>query len=173
MTESKIKGLEVVYNFISAEYELQLIADIESVLGEPMNKSRGGRSIIKRWGSAKPYNNFVSPHSTPEFLSNIAQRLVDERYLGELPDSISINGYLPGEYIAPHIDSVDSGAVITVLSLLAKAEMTLEKGLEKIEVPLPPRTLLQLSDALRWDWKHSIHPVTSKRYSIVFRCSKT
>lgn len=170
---TQVNGLNVVYDFISAEEELLLVRDIENELGEPMNLRRGGRSIIKRWGSEKPYNNFVSPNATPDFLLGLAQKLVDEKYLDELPNSISINCYMSGDYIAPHIDSKDSGEKISVLSLLSAADMVLDRGNEKMEVPLPARTLVQMSGEIRWKYRHSILPVTSTRYSVVFRKSNS
>lgn len=96
-----------------------------------------------------------------------------ERHLMPIrPDSVSVNEYLSGQGIAPHIDSRESGRTITVLSLVSEATMVFSKGEEKKRIELPPRCLLQMRDEARIIWKHAIEPVKHTRYSVVFRCSK-
>lgn len=93
-------------------------------------------------------------------------------FLPQRPDSITINEYHKGQSISPHVDSKSSGEVISVLSILSEATMVFRKGVSKETVLLNPRSLVQMRGEIRNLWEHSIEPVKSTRYSIVFRCSK-
>lgn len=167
---NEIKGLKVIYDFITPDEENEILLHAETV---PMATKRGGRSSIKRWGNGKCYDNFIVSDKIPEWLGKIAQKLIDNSLLDEMPTEISFNMYDIGDYIAPHIDNEKSGSIITVLSLFGKADIELTKDNEKLVIPLPPRTLIQLSGDMRFLWRHSIPPVSELRYSLVFRKNET
>jgi alkylated DNA repair protein (DNA oxidative demethylase) len=169
MTENNIEGLKVLYNFISKQEEEELLSHIDI---QPMSVKRGGRSSIKRWGSGGCYNNFVVSETIPEWLTAIAQKIIDAGLLQKMPDQISLSLFEKGDYVPPHIDNPQSGKVITTLSLLSEAQMIFTKDGEKLDIPLPKRTLVQMWGELRNEWKHEIAPVNEKRYSLVFRHSK-
>jgi alkylated DNA repair dioxygenase AlkB len=92
----------------------------------------------------------------------------------QLPDHVTINEYMPGQYIDWHVDSPGSGPIITVLSLESPALMELRPtnkderdGYEKIS--LPERSLLHMTEHDRWEREHCIYPVEKHRWSLVFR----
>jgi alkylated DNA repair dioxygenase AlkB len=94
------------------------------------------------------------------------------KLLKEKPDALNINQYLKNDYIAPHIDRLESGPIITILSLNSVATMLfehLDNKKEKFEVVMYPKMIMQMRDVIRWRWNHSIYPVKDTRYSIVFR----
>jgi alkylated DNA repair dioxygenase AlkB len=68
-----------------------------------------------------------------------------------------------------HIDRVDAGPVITVLSLLSDAKLILTYGTKREVITLPSRSVIQLKGIYRTHWKHSIERLEHKRISIVFR----
>lgn len=85
-------------------------------------------------------------------------------------DSVTINEYLRGQRIAPHIDSPAFGDV-AILSLLADVTMrfTSPAG-ETRDFLLPRRSLAVMSGELRSRWEHSTLPIESeKRLSIIYR----
>lgn len=129
-----------------------------------------GRNSTRRWGKKKPYPGSFISEAPPEYLQKLALKVSGVGASRGIPESISINEYLPGNSIAPHVDNDASGDVISILSLLSEAEIRI--GLDKItyRISLPIGSLLQLTGNVRWKWTHSIPPVTDKRYSIVFRC---
>lgn len=47
--------------------------------------------------------------------------------------------------------------------------MVFSKNDEQYKITIPSRSIMQLKDEIRFEWKHSIEPVKLKRYSIVFR----
>lgn len=159
-------GLSIIPDFITAEEELELL----NFIGPANAKGKtSGRNTIKRYGSALPYSSNMVSSAVPEQLDKYCQKLVDAKLLDIKPDSVTVNEYLQGQVITPHIDSKSSGAVITVLSLKSEATMVLTKGKCKQSVVLLPRMLLQMKDDIRNKWMHSVDPVKDIRYSIVFR----
>ena len=107
----------------------------------------------------------------PDYLQALCDRLLEHKLVSVLPNSVSINEYLKNQRILPHIDNPASGRVVTVLSVESPATMIFIRDPERFSIVLPPRSLVQLRDEIRNDWKHAIEPVASRRYSLVFRCS--
>lgn len=160
-------GLSIINDFISIEEEIELLKNIDN----PAPKKTKNRNNIQRFGSDKPYKSNIVAKNIPVYFDFILDKL--EKLLPVRPDSVSINQYTTGQLIAPHIDSDSSGDIITVLSLLSDATMIFNKPKgDKYKVLLPARSLVQMKDEIRKTWMHSIEPVKSLRYSIVFRCSK-
>lgn len=159
-------GLSLIENFISIEEEEFIL----SKLNKKSNvKKNNNRNSIERYGSSKPYNSNMISNTIPEHFLFLFDRLVDKQYLSEKPNHISINEYLKGQEIAAHIDSKNSGEIISVLSLMNHAIMVFSKKGLKHKVLLPSRSLVQMRDEIRNDWMHAIEPVVDVRYSLVFR----
>lgn len=81
--------------------------------------------------------------------------------------------YDPGAGIGWHRDKPQFG---TVLGLSLGSEVVLrlrrrrpEGGFARQAVTLPPRSLYRLDGPARWDWEHSILPVTETRRAITLR----
>jgi len=164
-------GLALYGEFITASEEQLLVTRFSA--GSPPNaKPRDTqRQSIRRYGSAKSYGSYMLADTIPAYLQALCDRLLENKLVSVLPDSVSINEYLKGQYIPPHIDNPESGRVVTVLSVESPAVMIFIRDQARFSVVLPSRSLVQLHNELRNDWKHAIEPVTSRRYSLVFRCS--
>ncbi len=161
-------GFSIIYDFISSEEEQELINNFN----KPSAKNKKYRNSIQRFGSSKPYNSDMVSQIIPDYFDFIIERLIERKLVLSRPQSVTINQYLKGQSIVPHVDSKASGKVITVLSLLNEANMIFEKkNSEKHSVLLPARCLTQMKDEIRNLWKHSIEPVDNERYSVVFRCA--
>lgn len=160
------KGLILIDNFISEKEELDIISNIP-----PTNRtqSKNTRNSIRRYGSNIPYKNQMESEIIPDYLDKLSDKIVDQSLLDNKPNSISINEYLAGNAIAPHIDSMESGSIVTIISLLSEAIMSFSANDQEFLVTIPSRSLIQLTNEIRYKWKHGILPVKSKRYSIVFR----
>ena len=163
-------GLKYVPEFISKTEEAALLSVVISP-GYTTTYSQPGRHRIQRYGSNKPYNNYIVSRVIPEHFAVICRRLVTENFLATLPDSVTVNEYLSGDLIQAHVDSPAAGPVITVLSLGSSATMVLKHQEQRYTVSLPARSLIQLTGPIRYDWTHEILPVSAKRYSVVFRDS--
>jgi alkylated DNA repair dioxygenase AlkB len=165
MNDLNSLGLILIPDFLTESEEHDIVCNI------PESKAKRGsdRNSIRRFGSNVPYKNQMSSDIIPDYLDRIGQKLFDKQLLPIKPNSISINEYLPENSIAPHIDSIESGPIITVLSLLSDATMVLSNRDKDYSIIIPRLSILQLKDEIRYKWTHSILPVKSKRYSIVFR----
>jgi len=149
---------------ISVEEETELL----NALVEAENKGTEINNRIGiRYGNSIYGNSELKP--IPNYLLNLCYKLIDKKILNALPEDVSINIYYPGNKMLPHIDKIDAGPVITILSLLSDANFILSNGSKKEIVLLPSRSVVQLKDKYRTHWKHSIEKVNDKRISIVFR----
>jgi alkylated DNA repair dioxygenase AlkB len=73
------------------------------------------------------------------------------------PDQAIVNEYAPGQGISGHVDCVPCfGPVVASLSLLAGVVMRFTGEGERVDLWLPPRSLLVLSGPARYAWKHAI-----------------
>ncbi|NDD53897.1 hypothetical protein EBZ39_08450 [bacterium] len=166
-------GMTFVPNFISALEQVDLLARL-IFKDATRNFSHSGRSCVQRYGSRKPYNNHMISEVIPAHFEKLCQRLVEQKLLARTPDSVTVNEYLKGHVIQPHIDALGGGPVVTVLSLGTPADMRFRrKDVEKCyTVNLEPCSLIQMRGDLRYKWTHEILPVADTRYSVVFRCSQ-
>lgn len=162
------KELIIIEDFISKEQEETILKYHKS----ESTKSGDKRNNIQRYGSSLPYKGKMVSLDIPKYFQELSEKLVEQNILQEIPDSVTINEYYPGQAIKYHIDSKTSGKIITVASLLGNATMGFQKGKEEFYINFPPRAVVQISGELRNDWKHCILPVEELRYSIVFRNSK-
>lgn len=161
-------GFSIIYDFITPDQETELIKNFKV---SSFKKNTKSRNSIQRFGSNVPYKGSLVSKTIPEYFNFLLDKLIDQSLVAVKPESVTINEYLAGQGITPHIDSKGSGEVITVLSLLSSAEMVLSNKKLQHTVELPPRCLCQMRDEIRHIWQHSVKPVASTRYSIVFRCS--
>jgi len=166
-------GFVMLPEFIAPEEEASLLPRL-LVTDKGRTFTHAGRNCVQRYGSCHPYNNYMISDKIPPHFEALCNRLADSKLVALKPDSVTINEYLKGQVIQPHVDALGGGPVITILSLGAAADMVFRrKNVEKCyTVALPPRSLIQMRGDLRYKWTHEILPVSSRRYSVVFRCSK-
>lgn len=142
----------------------------ESELLDKLLNEQGTRSTdrtILRYGNSVYGHDKLEP--IPEYLLDLSNKLIDKKILDSIPEDITVNTYYPGDKIIPHIDKIDAGPVITILSLLSEAKLILTYGSKKENILLPSRSIIQLKGVYRTHWKHSIEKLKQKRISIVFR----
>jgi len=153
-------------NILSIEEELELL---DKLLDAEKNSIKSTNRTVLRYGNSIYGNIKLEP--IPEYLLDLSNKLVDKKILDTFPEDITINIYYPGDKISPHIDKIDAGPVITILSLLSEAKLILTYGSKKENILLPSRSIIQLKGVYRTHWKHSIEKLNQKRISIVFRQS--
>jgi len=164
-------GLTFVPEFLTAAEEKTLIPLL--LVPVPVGlRTQPKRNRVQRYGSSVPYDTHMLSASIPEHFVALGAKLVAQNLLAVPPDSITVNEYLKGDIIQAHIDAPAGGPVITVLSLGSAATMLLRRREKSYTVVLPPRSLIQMRDDLRYKWTHEILPVAATRYSVVFRCSQ-
>lgn len=165
-------GMTFVPEFVTAAEEVDLLANL-IVKNASRSFEHSGRNCVQRYGSPKPYNSYMISNTIPAHFAQLCRRLVEHKLVTMEPDSVTVNEYLKGQVIQPHVDALGGGPVITVLSLGTSADMVfrLKNNSKCYTVTLPPRSLVQMRDDLRYRWTHEILPVADTRYSVVFRCS--
>ncbi|KAK8389723.1 hypothetical protein O3P69_009013 [Scylla paramamosain] len=141
-------GLSVLEDFVSPKEELLLMNLVD-------------------WGA--------SPSSTAQGSVLKAPRIVDRGCMPSLPDQLTINRYLPGQGIPPHVDTHSSFTdELLSLSLGGGVNMdfryvggsgsnssTIEGSRDKpphYVVYLPPRSLCVMTGPARYEWSHGICP---------------
>ena len=165
-------GLALYSEFITESEEAELLLHIRMYMPDRPRTGVRDRNAIVRFGSPKPFKD-VLDGKIPAHLDWLCVKLAQAQHTHVKPDSITINEYYPGQAIKPHIDPAQAGPVITVLSLASPATMVFTKQDEAdIVVELPPRSLVQMRNEIRYEWQHEIKPVSALRYSMVFRCSE-
>jgi len=157
-------GLKIVPNFITQEQEKEILQsfDWEEKNHESILKHRE----VKHFGFEFSYKtNNIDPDlplddKIPDLCTAVAVAAYQAGLTSSTPDQLTVNKYLPGQGIPPHIDSHDC-CTDTILSLSLGSGVTMEfrgpKG-EHVPVWLPPRSLLIMSGEARYCWSHGITP---------------
>jgi len=173
MIDTKLtnSGLVFIENFITDEEALSLIDNINQYKKDNSKRitNHGPTNFISIYFGKR----YLKKESTeiPEFLSEISNRLVQKDILDTIPLGIAINEYKKGQKISAHIDRIESGEIVTILSLNSEATMVFvnTKNKERFELLLSKNSLVQMKNEIRYDWTHEILPVPNLRYSIMFR----
>jgi alkylated DNA repair dioxygenase AlkB len=163
-------GLTLNLAFITPEEEAALIPHVKAAAPDKQRKVPV-RNSIRRYGSREPYFDNLVSEVIPEYFFRLCRRLFEHKLVDALPDSVTVNEYYAGQTITPHIDHVDAGPVITILSLASPATMRFSLSGQNFDVELPARSLVQMRNQIRYNWQHEILPVPDLRYSLVFRDS--
>ena len=149
-------------NILSIEEEIDLLDKLSNEQGIKTNSR-----VLIRYGNSVYGNDKLDP--IPEYLLDLCNKLINRKVLDALPEDVTINTYYSGDSIPAHIDKIEAGPVITILSLLSEATLVLTYGSKKEKIVLPSRSVIQLKGIYITHWKHSIEKLKQKRISIVFR----
>ena len=144
--------------FVDEEFEKEVLNLIPA-------KGKVGmlRNQVLRYGADKPYHDKIVSEHIPEIF---------ERFRNFFDfDSVTVNEYLRGQNIGWHIDSMEGGPEVVIVSLLSAARLDFRKNKEKISFNIPRYSLTRFSEEIRTDWEHNT-TATERRISIVFRNSK-
>jgi alkylated DNA repair dioxygenase AlkB len=153
-----VPGLRVVTDFITEDEEQQLVEEIDSM---PWLMDLARR--VQHHGWRYNYKSRrVDPTGQlgplPDWAQVIAQRLVAQNLLEELPDQVIVNEYIRNQGISKHVDCLPCfrGAVAAV-SFCESWEMIFHSPRkQKIARVLPRRSVVIFSGESRTLWKHEI-----------------
>lgn len=150
-------------DFVCHHDEDRLVRNIDVELEGVHEKKRDSRNRIIRmgWDYEHP-NNWAA--DIPIWIP-----LPELQGLGVF-DNVSVNEFLRGQTIAPHIDSTAFGD-IAILSLLSDTTMRFTSPTGEVrDFLLPRRSLAIMSGELRNRWRHETLPLESdRRISVVYR----
>jgi alkylated DNA repair dioxygenase AlkB len=154
-----IAGLNYIAEFIDEPTQRTLIdaIDLESWLEDL--KRRVQHYGYKYDYKARKIDKSMYLGELPLWAQPVAQRLLSEGYMADLPDQLIINEYEPGQGIAPHVDCIPCfGATVCSLTLGSHCTMQLSEvtGVGTESLLLECGSLLVLTGAARYQWKHGI-----------------
>jgi hypothetical protein len=171
-----LAGLNSGMDVVSPGEEADLAARIDGSGLSPF-RFQGwlGKRLTVSYGSGYDFDagRLAVSEPIPEWLRPVRERAA--RFAGLDPEDLSqalLIRYDPGAGIGWHRDRPFYEHVVGI-SLGAPAAMRfrrrLPKGFDRINVPLPPRSIYHLSGEARHVWEHSIAEMAETRWSITFR----
>ena len=116
---------DLILDVISKEEEQELLSELNKENIDIVS-NKYDRSGLIRYGDSAD-SSYVKSEVIPKYLIDLSNKLVEQKILDELPASITINVYDKGYSISPHIDRIEYGPVVTILSILSDAELVLLK----------------------------------------------
>src|SRR6187402_3916964 len=103
MWKKMIKGLKIKENFLTLQEEQKILNSLPVSKGRRKDKHK--RNSVVRYGSKKPYNGNIESPVIPDYLEEVIERLVSEKFLVSRADSVTINEYFEGQELRYHIDT--------------------------------------------------------------------
>ncbi len=158
INQQDIKGFTLIENFITPEYESELIKKLNNQKWV-IDYQRRLQYYNYRNELVKPYSLIPIPALIPEFLNILIDKMINDRIITDRPDQIIINEYKPGEGLKPHTDrKLYFKELIIGLSLNSGATMVFSKQSthEVKKIYIPPRSLYIMKDEARYKYKHGI-----------------
>lgn len=172
-------GLSYRDDFVTVDEEQRLLAIVQQLpLHEAQYKQFTARRRTLSYGSSYDFSTRTSlpAPEMPTFLFGLRQRIAEwcgmpaTRFVHAL-----IAEYRPGTPLGWHRD-VPEFEVIAGVSLLGACRLRLrpypwspERRKEMLSLHLARRSAYILRGEARWNWQHSVPPVTVLRYSITLR----
>ncbi|GFS77327.1 alkylated DNA repair protein alkB homolog 8 [Nephila pilipes] len=158
-------GLILINDFLNEEEEKEFletitfddVCDEKAILKHRKVKHYGYEFI---YGSNNIDKNKRLDEKIPDVCIPHLQRLVTLRYLSKIPDQLTVNHYLSGQGIPPHIDT-HSPFEDGIVSVSLGSQVVMDfygPGKECIPVLLPRRSALIMLRESRYLWKHGITP---------------
>ncbi|KAG8193528.1 hypothetical protein JTE90_003739 [Oedothorax gibbosus] len=160
-------GLVLLEDFLTEEEEAQLLTAVncEDVKDE---KAVLKHRKVKHYGYEFVYGSNTIDRSQkleediPDVCLPHLQKLVALGHLARIPDQLTVNHYLPGHGIPPHIDThsaCEDGIVSISLGSQVLMDFYHAEDAELCaSVLLPPRSALVMLGESRYLWKHGITP---------------
>lgn len=139
-------------NFITPEHEQELLYIFRNKLDWP---NRTGRTSL-HFGYTFDYKTFgVDPDIPFKPFPDWLRPLIPTRE-GRPPEQVCLQYYPPGSGIPPHVDTHSSYDQLYALSLGSPVIMQFQRGEQRVDIDLTPRSMMQMSGVSRLHWTHGI-----------------
>ncbi|PVD34929.1 hypothetical protein C0Q70_06210 [Pomacea canaliculata] len=159
-------GLVLVKDFITADMEHELL----KIINFDGDSRDAGSSLkhrqVKHYGYEFNYEiNNVDPRKPlkegiPEICHEFLKQALDSKLIACMPDQLTVNQYLAGQGIPPHVDT-PSAFEDGIVSLSCGSQVIMDfrhPDGRCISVLLPRRSLLVMCGESRFIWSHGITP---------------
>jgi alkylated DNA repair dioxygenase AlkB len=175
--EVNIAGLTYISNYITSEYEEELLKLIDAQNWNLDLKRRTQHYGYKYDYTARSIDASHYLGDIPYWIDELCHKLYSESIFIDKPDQVIVNEYMPGQGIASHIDCIPCfTGIICSLSIASGCIMDMTNGNIRKSIHLEPRSLLVLQNDARYKWKHGITARKSdngikrqRRISLTFR----
>ena len=154
-----VPGLKYVLDFISEREEEELVAVID---GADWSSELQRRVQHYGWRydyKARQIDASMRIGPLPEWAIRLAERLVSNRLLTELPDQVIVNEYDGAQGISRHVDSENFADGIATISLLESWEMVFREKKTRgrtVTQRLDRRSAAIMTGDARYRWTHEI-----------------
>lgn len=154
-------GLTMVPDFLDNKSEQNLVKKIGLFDGNELDSRKlvgrngGVNSLLYGYVFDPKFRKLIRLEDPPSFLKCIADFLYQHKFISTYPNQITVNKYLPGEGISPHVGNDNTESEIVRVSLGSPALMVFEKESRKVEIPLVPGSLFVISREAK-TWSHSV-----------------
>ena len=158
----EIKGLKILFNFISEEEEKELLNNIDKSNWLTDLKRRVQHYGYKYDYKARRIDQSFFIGEIPKWMKYLSDRLQQQKIIDFVPDQAIINEYIDEQGIAAHIDCKPCfGDTIISISLAGQCVMNFQKDqpcAEQNKIPLliQPKTLIVMTGESRFNWYHGI-----------------
>ncbi len=178
---SSLPGLTAAEDVLSLAEEQALIATIDAAALTPFRFQQWlGKRLTASFGWHYDFERgtFAPTDPIPDALLPVRTRAA--AFAGLAPDELAqalLIRYDPGAGIGWHRDrpmfehvvGLSLGAPATMRFRLRDGERGGRAVYRRVAQPLASRGIYHLAGEARWDWEHSIAPITAPRWSVTFR----
>jgi alkylated DNA repair dioxygenase AlkB len=166
---NKIQGLNLYFDFINKQEELELLKKIDNSTWLNDLSRRVQHYGYKYDYRARKIDNSFYLGEMPSWLKDLALKAYNEKLIDFIPDQAIINEYEPGQGIASHIDCQPCfGDTIISISLGSQCVMNYSRevnSIEKVGLLIEPQSLIVMKKESRYNWYHGIPARKSDKFN--------
>lgn len=174
-----IAGLHYEPEFLTIEEEVHLLDVIRSLpLHAAKYKEYVARRMVVSFGGSYDFskNKLLSGQPLDERLFFLRDRIA--AWMNVAPEQLAqvlVAQYNPGTPLGWHRDVPDFETIAGIslgnaaLLRFRPYPPTVENKRRVLQLEVAPRSIYKIEGKARWEWQHSVPPVTASRWSITFR----
>ncbi|KAL6779512.1 hypothetical protein ACKKBG_A12590 [Auxenochlorella protothecoides x Auxenochlorella symbiontica] len=158
-SQAGIPGLDLILEFVSTQEEVELLALVDAQPWEYLAKRRVQHHGMRFEYATRHVEVGAAQSPLPPALHDfVALRLAPRIPGSQALDQVTVNEYVAGVGLSPHVDTHSAfGDTLLSLSLAGPCVMVFRKeGRADVALALPPRSLLVLQGEARHAWQHYI-----------------
>lgn len=155
-----IKGIYGLTDFIDSEMEKSIVSYLDEREWSSVTKGTAGR-MVQQFGylyNYKSRNAIQKTNKLEEDIRYIAKKLIEQEWFKVDISKIQCiaNQYMRNQGISEHVDALFFGDTVVSVSLLENTVMTFTTNDQTVNILLPRRSIVILTEDARYKWKHSI-----------------
>lgn len=155
-----IKGIYGLTDFIDLEMGKSIVSYLDEREWSSVTKGTSGR-MVQQFGYLYNYKSRNALQKTDKLegdIRYIAEKLIEQKWFNTKISKIQCiaNQYMRNQGITEHVDVLSFGDTVVSVSILEDTVMTFTMNDQKVDILLPRRSIVILTEDARYKWKHSI-----------------